>query len=272
MKLIFVILFLLTFTCVQAQDNTVINAKYGNKLLTQNTIRYDVYIMAGQSNMVGSINYASLIPPYFNPNWYSFIYRYGLTEPAKSDYTNATAYPTLGIEWCLGFNYTQYKKRYIAIKYAYSGTRLAQDVGLDWNVNSTGEYFDSLITLVNNFKTYSNHRYIYNIKGVVWFQGEADATLTYSPLYYQNQLDLIDSLRSKLSIVDLPIYIYHIHQQNAYRDVINNAKDSAQVHRANVFSIPVEDMPFKADSTHMTSEGYKQASDTLWRYILRLNY
>jgi hypothetical protein len=94
-------------------------------------------------------------------------------------------------------------------KFAKGGTNLADD----WDPLGLSNYmYDGWISTLNDFKTkLTNGGYTYNIRGVIWFQGEADAAnSTNANAYEANLTAFIAQLRSDVGSPNLPFVISKI--------------------------------------------------------------
>ena len=91
-------------------------------------------------------------------------------------------------------------------KFAKGGTNLA----FDWDpVGGSNYMYDGWISTLNDFKTkLTSGGYTYTIRGVIWFQGEADAAnSTNANAYEANLTAFIAQLRSDVGDPNLPFVI-----------------------------------------------------------------
>lgn len=279
--ILIILLIAISFTCY-SQAKSITNLRQNGKLLVTKTINIDVFIIAGQSNAKGSGTMNEVAPENYVTN-YPYAMMFTKEKPYLSwfDYRSYifSCCPiltnTFSVEYPLGLKYKTLTHKVIFVKFAVNGTQLYQDAGVtDWNVNSVGEYYDSLKTTIDLFEAYAlQFGYKYNYKGFIWLQGEADAAaLVKANAYQQNQIDIIDSLRSYVNVPNLPIYTAQIYPSWTYSTTVNNAKINIANSKENVDIVGYKNIEYKADSIHMKTIGVFQIADSIYLQILRNNY
>lgn len=181
---------------------------------------------------------------------------------------------TFGVELPLAYYYNKVNNPIIFVKYAISASILYQSVtDLDWNAWSTNEYLQWFMNTCDSFEIYANARNINFVwKGMIYDQGEGDAGALGCSVYYQNQTNLIDTVRTHLGIPLLPFYLTGVNPYEPYKDTICQIKTAVAAAMTNVKFIPVYSAEFNADSTHMSTNGTLMYSRDLWSIIKSVNY
>jgi len=86
------------------------------------------------------------------------------------------------------------------IKYAWGGSVLGTQWFAPQENGMEGELYRAFITFTTKCMDYLRSRnYDASIGAMCWMQGESDSSEVLAPLYYQNEKDMIDALRSELS-------------------------------------------------------------------------
>ena len=199
---------------------------------------YDVYLLAGQSNMDGRGKASDLTPTQSGPFTDVTIYYRnkkqssegwkpltpGFSVPPK--YKGELPSPTFGPE--LGFaremvNANQGQK--IAL---IKGSRGGTSLRVDWNPGepgkpeTQGECFRSFcqtIRMATDALTKQGHRF--QIRGLLWHQGEADKNLP-SAKYEQRFHELISRIEKEVGVEDLPVVVGEVFN-NGKRDKVRAA-------------------------------------------------
>lgn len=249
---------------------------------------FQVYICAGQSNMVGPGNDAGMTAGNLarwgsvvqkksaymflqdKPVLHEMDYRYYTVSCCPSGYN----LNNFSIEIPLATYFTDVYNPVVFVKFAKNGTRLYNDGTTNWNVNAVHQYYDTLKQTIKAWKDYATlNGYRYTFKGFIWLQGEGDAQfLNMALAYQQNQTDLIDSVRAYVGRSDLPVYLQEIYPSEVYAGTVNAAKRAVAAAKVNVFVIPWQGVQFKADSVHMSGNGVFMLGDSIWYHINTLKY
>ena len=211
-NLLFVILFLTT--ALQAQDPV-----------------YKVFLMGGQSNMVGNCDDNS-IGDLSNENPDILIKVFGTANygwgPLKGGLGSIST--VHGPE--VSFGYTMDKalaenNKVLLIKGAWSGT----DLNVRWRPPSsggtTGDLYNEFINGVNDALGELGHDF--EISGMCWLQGESDAfSLDYANAYQTNLVNLIADLRQEFSAPDMPFVISKIieYPDYTYNNIVRDAQQA----------------------------------------------
>lgn len=168
-------------------------------------VGYDVYLLAGQSNMSGrgyaydAVNYdpqSVRIQQFATAGPLA-----GVIAQAQEPLGFADYLLTIGMGPGLVFarwmeQATPTNRRILLVPVAYGGTGFSTGVPLGWDPAATGNLYTQAITQANNAMTAagSNARFA----GILWVQGEQDATM--NPTTYATKLDaLITGFRSGIT-------------------------------------------------------------------------
>lgn len=150
-----------------------------------------------------------------------------------------------------------FTKRVAMAKCAYGGLGIA-----NWN-SSTGFMYSSTVTFINDLTTkLTNAGYTYNIRGVIWFQGETDASnQTDANAYETNLTNLISDLRTEIGDANLPFVIskvsYTSGNEPAYLTTVRTAQQNVADALTNV-GILDSDSYGRQDTVHLSGEGQYQ--------------
>jgi iduronate 2-sulfatase len=199
---------------------------------------YDLYLLAGQSNMDGRGKAADLKPEQREIRQAIIFYR---NPPASSDgwkpltpgYSVAPRYkgtlpsPTFGPE--IGFAIEMLKDRpnqsIALIKGSKGGTSLAHD----WKPGKAGEpasqgpcYRNFLETVRVARKSLEARGDTFTLRGILWHQGEDDVRST-ADQYQQMLTTFIARIREDLNQPDLPFVIGEVYD-NGQRDTVRAAQ------------------------------------------------
>jgi len=108
------------------------------------------------------------------------------------------------------------------------------------------------------------------IKGLIWYQGESDATTPgAADVYEEKMLQLIDSVRKETEIAELPVLIvqiarfvwnYETHARSFEK--IRDVQYRLPSLRPNVYTVSALDLPLE-DSAHISFEGYERLAKRL---------
>lgn len=162
------------------------------------------------------------------------------------------------------------------IKYAQGSTRLEQDATRpDWNINSTGELYDGLVTAITDAKAWMTARgKDYEFAGLVWWQGEGDSFIESASLVYQTNLQAFYDAIVSITKASLPIYQYNIidtenPNERDYKDNVNTAKSTFTLAAPTYRKLfDVGTVTFQVDGIHPTVTDYKRIWDDLQKPLL----
>lgn len=223
---------------------------------------YDVYLLAGQSNMDGRGAASDLtggLSQYATPDnnvklfydnpvdhssytptgWVSLQPGYSVDSSKSAPLPSITFGPELGFG--VAMQAAEPAGHTVAlIKVSQGGVNLRSD----WNPSKSGGLFDLLISDTKaEMASLATSGNTVTLKGMIWHQGESDVSSTQSA--YQTELTgFINSVRSSLSAPSLPFVIGEVND-NGSRDNIIAAQEA-------VSSIPGYDTGF-ASSAGLTT-------------------
>jgi hypothetical protein len=238
-----------------------------------------VYLLAGQSNMVGVGLSAQLPADLQLPQADVEIYASGQLDPCNSDHW-LDLQPGLGFnEYCFGPEITfgrrmadAHPSDVILIKYAVGGTNLWHD----WRApdaaepNGGPQYAAFMSTVADAFATLGLSCSPY-VAGMIWMQGESDSSdLDAALAYEQNLTDFIESIRSDLGLPDIPFVIGQISNQYgyAYGLIVQAAQQTVSQTLHNTALVVTDDLTLNADRIHYDAAGqialgYRFAEDLI---------
>lgn len=229
----------------------------------------DVYILAGQSNMMGTGNSESDLPQYLRgqqndlfisgllldnqPDWMK------MDAPNTAKYGNNLEFRGHGpeITFARRISDTTGRPTYV-IKWALGGQNLDNDF-----LGNAGKGNDALYPYLTREKTKIEQRLqqqyglTADYKAFIWMQGESDATSTLAPKYQSNLTELARRVRQDFR-ANLPIVVGRLSNWQSGGDW--GTVRQAQVNWANGDSnghwINTDDLQrFANDGVHYTSKG-----------------
>lgn len=199
---------------------------------------YDVYLLAGQSNMDGRglvselpadqmTTFENAIIFYRNEKRSSDVWRNlaaGFSIPPK--YKGEFPSPTFGPE--IGFTHSMLKRdpkcKIALIKGSQGGTSLRAD----WNPGEKGgaesqgpQYRDFIETILTATKQLRDRGDRFTIRGLLWHQGESD-TKSGTETYRRRLKEFIARIREDVGVSDLPIVVGEVFD-NGKRDNVRAA-------------------------------------------------
>jgi iduronate 2-sulfatase len=209
---------------------------------------YEVFLLAGQSNMDGRGRVSDLkgdLAEYSRPNTNILIHfsagglKRPLTtsqgvKPLQPGYSgtpgnkkpNALPTGTFGCEVSFGpaIAGALPGKRILLVKFAEGGTSLAKD----WNPDEKGKLYENFIKFVGTTQEILKTRGdTCTIRGMLWHQGESDSGLP-EGAYQKALTEFIGRVRSDLGIKDLPFVIGQVFDNGNRHHVIAGQKAAAK--------------------------------------------
>lgn len=246
-----------------------------------------LYILAGQSNAVGSGADAMQLPaPLQAPRadirfWYEVGPLYAKSAPAyrltsggafaplapQEDLPGLTfdTSPGCGPEITLGRALADRGYGPVAIvKFAFNGA----NIPWDWHPDVPDTLFGQCVAVVNTaVADLVGDGHTVAVSGVFWMQGESDAGVTeFADAYNVNLCYVIERFRLDLGEPDLPFVMGRIHEgiwQSPYNITPANLATvrSAQIARAMAESstaiVNTDDLPLNADWIHFPADGQR---------------
>ncbi|QIZ72965.1 sialate O-acetylesterase [Oxynema aestuarii] len=232
-----------------------------------------VFILAGQSNMVGSLSNMEDLPSEMtvtqnNTLWYDRQNRWvplkPPTEPLPS--TGRMAYQVgFGPEISVGVSISTVIGETVAlIKYSKNGTNLE----IDWNPNYPNSLYHKMLVLVNEaIGDLSQLGYTPEISGFFWMQGESDAKSDFymANNYALNLSNFIQTLRKDLNQPNLP-FVYGLipltnqHQTSfgdfIYADQVRENQKLVAKNLSYTQTLSTLSLSKAEDNLHFDSQGY----------------
>lgn len=132
-----------------------------------------------------------------------------------------------------------------------------------------GDSLHRRVRLLSNFTSSVEFAEQYGtVKGILWHQGESDASSKRIPAYGQNLQKIISTFRNEVDDPDLPFFIGELasfaNPEKQHRwDSINNIIHKVAGIDENTFVIGTGDLHTKGDHVHFDSEGQRSIG---WRF------
>ncbi len=169
--------------------------------------RTRVFLLAGQSNMLGQGANSELTPPYnasqtniafwHNGDWVDLAPGFGGTGDEFG--------PEVGFGYTIGQALVP-PDRIFLVKYSLGGTALYND----WAPPSGPQYTSFMNTARAALANLDTDGVDYEISAMLWLQGESDAVEGQGAAYEANLRNFIDDMRTQFSVPDLPFYIARV--------------------------------------------------------------
>jgi len=240
-----------------------------------------VYLLAGQSNMVGVGQVTALPPSLRDPIEDVQLYwsgREGWTDlQPSSDYSSSWG-TYMGPEITFGraMKDAHPDRDVYLIKHADGGTALADwwNPGADPSdtVNQGAGYTTFRDTVTQGLGRLDTEGVDFEIAGMIWMQGESDAYYSsYAHAYQANLTHFIDRVREDVAVDDLPFIIGEIHCLGVcpYRDTVIDAERAVAAKDANVRSFDTLDLErFPDDDWHYAGIGQRVLGERFAQSLL----
>jgi hypothetical protein len=160
------------------------------------------------------------------------------------------------------------------IKHAVGGTNLAEcwyPGAFRTDANQGRCYADFLATVDAALAELDGAGQDYEIAGMAWMQGEADATVSaYAVAYGDNLANFISRVREDVSASTMPLAMGLIDCQAhcSFRDVVRAEQQTTADGDARVFAVETEDLPQNADALHFDASGQRTLGERLAAALL----
>lgn len=212
-----------------------------------------VYVLAGQSNMVGQGDAAELSTPLDAAQGDVMLWNDASVGWSPLSWGAGNGPTTFGPELSFGRILAQGapEARVALIKHAEGGTNLA----VDWDP-STGPSYANLVDVLAQAKARADaYGLTYEVRGFAWMQGESDALDANMAFdYTQNFPVFIEGVRALVGVPDLPIVFGRIRETMPtpfdFASDVRAAQESVAAADPNVTFVDTDDLTLKADEVH----------------------
>jgi len=247
---------------------------------------YDLYLLAGQSNMDGRGKASDLTeaqrqpferaiifyrnPPHDSKEWKPLAPGYSIAPGYKGGLPSTTFGPEIG--FALAMTKEKPGVQLALIKGSKGGTSLAKD----WNPGARGEAasqgpcyrnFVETIRLATNALLRAGHTFQW--RGLLWHQGESDAGST-AKVYQQRLTNFVTRLREDIGQPDLPVIVGEVFD-NGKRDSINQALRAFAAGHARFGLVSAEGTKTWDNGTHFDAASQLILGERYARAMLKLN-
>ncbi len=241
----------------------------------------DLWVLAGQSNMEGVGDLVDVVPPH------TLVHSFDMTDTwlVAQEPLHFLAYALDRVHWARGRNQTQpqrlpadrlddairarKKGAGLGLPFAVEMVRLTGvPVGLipvahggtsmdQWDPAKRDLGGDSLYgSMIRRVKAAGG-----NVKGVLWYQGESDATEEDAPLYYEKFKNFIAAVRRDFNAPNLPFYYaqigLHINSTTPDSwDAVQEAERKLELELAHSGMVPTVDAELD-DGIHVGTQSLK---------------
>lgn len=241
----------------------------------------DVFILAGQSNMVGGArakNLNEILQPFVaeNPEVKTRTWLNGKDygdgwEPLQTRGTSEN----FGPEMMLGYVLSDvHQDRNLAfMKVAYNGTNL----GCAWNPEGCGQnLYAKMASLVDDWKEeLEDEGWQVRFSGFIWVQGEGDCSADWAANKYGENLQLlVDGVRDFTGNADLTAVVAKVAPRNfnyPYVDVVHQGIETVTTQDAKIGAVTCEAFELKDDEVHFTAQGMIMLGSALADTLLGLD-
>ncbi len=212
-----------------------------------------VFVLAGQSNMMGQYAYNADLPAELQNDQPAVLLRHnGVWTVLKPGHGVSTT--QFGPEVTFGHDMdAAWGNADIAlVKYAVGATTLAAD----WNPDTPGAQYTGLLSAVNAAMGELSAGYDAELTGMIWMQGESDGlNAAYAAAYEDNLRHFIESVREDFGVEDLPFVLAQISEAAAWThgDVVREAQLEVGNSMVNTRVFSTADLPLY--SNHYTAAG-----------------
>jgi hypothetical protein len=224
--------------------------------LASSTQATELFLMAGQSNMVGGGREDEIT----DPAWLlqpDVAYRYQTDYGYQPDWIplqNLVEGQSFGPELLFGRTLADAGHDVAIAKYAWNGTSLA----IGWAPDS--ELRNGLLAFGDESLASTPELHL---AGFIWVQGTGDTDALRGPLYEGRLHNLIAEVRDHFDVPDLPVLFnqYHIAANRPEEGILTLRQSQANVARDDPYAymINLDDMPLKPDRIHFATITQEEA-------------
>lgn len=219
----------------------------------------DVYVFAGQSNMVGVLGGSTVTLPFVNPNP-NVLFSYKVTQGSTIIHDSSSLGPlkTVGTTGGSELSFAaamlnRTDKPFAIVKVAANGTAIYDG----WSPYIEGQWYDTLIAKTQDtIADLSAMGYQPNVNGLFWVHGEGDAGVSWKADDYQAYLtDLIEGFRAEVD-GDAPFYFNRLHADAnlAAKNLVWQAQDYIAQHVPGAHLITANDLALRTDFVHFEND------------------
>ncbi len=196
-----------------------------------------VFLLGGQSNMVGAGKGTDLKPPYSSP-----LPKIKIWQPKTKEWVPLSAGTSFGPE--VSFGHAMAKAfpddDIRLVKYAASGTALYND----WAPTNGPEYRAFMATAKDALADLDASKVEYSVAGMLWLQGESDAEEKQGESYEKNLTAFIAHIRSIFNTPEMPFIIARVRDhygKGAQANMVRDAQESLAKTIKSVFWFDTDD-------------------------------
>jgi hypothetical protein len=212
-----------------------------------------VYLMGGQSNMDGYGVSAELPVMYSAPQTGVKFWKNNTWVNLQGGFGSSTAgFAAFGPEVSFGRQMSAMfpDDDIYLVKYAIGGTALA-DPANEWTPNGSGWVYNAFKANANAaLKNLGDAGLSPKLAGMLWMQGEADASPGYAPAYATNLANFIGKVRSDLATPNMPFVLGRIMSYSQYpfgspsdNALVRTAQTTVPTQLANVSWVDTDHLP-----------------------------
>ncbi|MEE2907698.1 MAG: sialate O-acetylesterase [Planctomycetota bacterium] len=241
----------------------------------------DVFILAGQSNMVGGAQAEKLdetLQPFVQPNsnvttrtWLNGEDYGDGWEPLQPRGRSKSYGPEMMAGYVLS---DVHQDRNLAfMKIAYNGTNL----GCAWHPSGCGQnLYAKMASLVDDWKEeLEDQGWSVRFAGFIWVQGEGDCTADWSANSYGKNLQLlIDGVRDFTGNGDLAVVVAKVAPRGSgypYVNTVHQGIETVSTQDAKLAAVTCEAIELKDDQVHFSSHGMIMLGSALADTLLALD-
>ena len=156
-------------------------------------------------------------------------------------------------------------KHVALIKYAEGGTNLRAD----WNPDKKGSLYEKFIAFTRqSLKGMKDRGDTYEIRGMIWHQGESDASLP-ADQYQKMLTEFISRVRTDLALKDLPFVIGEVYD-NGKRDSVRTAQQAVAKAVAGTYFASAKGLKTFDGGTHFDAASQIELGQRLAEPLLKL--
>jgi len=220
-----------------------------------------VYLLAGQSNMVGA-GESSALPPELQLPQSDVLAFVGGQVVYSYSWTWLNLQPNMGAgvgyigpEVTFGHDLkAEHNGKIALIKYSVGGTALYYR----WHARD-GDLYIGLMDIITYALSHLDPAYEPEIAGMIWMQGESDTAYTHSVAmaYQQNLTSFIQCVREDLNEPNMPFVIGRIAMAYPwpYGNIVRQAQYNVSQTVPHTAMINTDDLTFNADKVHYDGAG-----------------